>query len=226
MIELFLASENLPFSVALVLLFGIALLEGITTFIGFGFSQFLENLLPDTDIPHMDIDVDADIGMETPSILTRLLGWIRIKGVPMIVVLVVFLTVFSLSGFIVQAIIKSIIGFYLPWFIAMLPAFFITIPIVKASSLILSNFVIKDETSALKTETFVGKIAVITLGNARKGMPAEAKLTDTYGQVHYIRVEPDEDDEVLEQSAEVLLIKKQGHIFKAIKMPDLRLTGN
>lgn len=224
MIELFLASENLPFSVALVLLFGIALLEGITTLIGFGFSQFLENLLPDADIPDMDIDVDADIGMETSSILTRLLGWIKIKGVPMIVVLVVFLTVFSLSGFIVQAIIKSIAGFYLPWFIAMLPAFFITIPIVKVSSLLMSKFVIKDETSAVKTETFVGKIAVITLGNAAKGVPAEAKLTDNYGQVHYVRVEPDEDDEVIEQSTEVVLVKKQGHIFKAIKMPDSKLT--
>ncbi|MFW6254469.1 MAG: hypothetical protein ACOC41_06025, partial [Chitinivibrionales bacterium] len=45
MIELFLSTENLPFSIALTMMIGIGLLEGISAVIGFGFSQILENLL-------------------------------------------------------------------------------------------------------------------------------------------------------------------------------------
>lgn len=230
MFELFLASDNIPFSVALVMLIGIALLEGITVLMGAGFSQFLESLLPEIDLPDGDLDIDvegdidADIEIDTPSIMTRFFGWIKIKGVPMIVVLVVFLTIFSLSGFILQGTVKAVLNFYLPWYLASLPAVMVTLPCVRYTSLLLANVVIKDETQVVSTKTFVGKIAVISLGCARKGHPAEAKITDKYGQTHYIRVEPAEDNEEFEQSSKVLLVEKKGHIFTVISNPNIKLT--
>ena len=216
MIAMFLATENLPFSIALVLMFGIALIEGVATVIGFGFTQFLDDLIPDFDAPDMDISADgADgggfeggQGPETSSIFTRFLGWVKIKQVPMLVVLVVFLTIFSLSGFLFQGTIKRLLTIHLPWYIAIWPVLLITFPLVRGVSLLLAKFVVKDETSAVWTDSFVGKIATITLGTARAGISAEAKLTDKYGQVHYIRVEPDNGNETFKTTTEVLLVKK------------------
>ncbi|MFP4415986.1 MAG: YqiJ family protein [Chitinispirillaceae bacterium] len=232
MIELFLSTENLPFSIALTMMIGIGLLEGISAVIGFGFSQILENLLPEIDAPTVDLpdvyidpDVVLDSGadLRTPSLLTRFIGWIKIREVPILVVLVVFLTIFSLSGFVIQSVARQLMTVFLPWYIAVLPAFVITLPMVRGCSLLLSKCVIKDETTAVSTSSFIGKIATITLGTARKGLPAQAKLKDKYGQVHYVMVEPD-DDNAFEQSSEVLLVKKDGSVFKAIRNPNNKLT--
>ena len=236
MIELLCAPENIPFSVALVMLIALALLEGIATVLGFGFSQLLDNLLPDIDMPEMDVDIDADVDVNididadtevdfhTPSLATRVFGWIKVAGVPMIVVLVVFLATFTLLGFTVQWISIAVTNHFLPAYIAAIPAFLGTVPLVRRVSLFLAKFVMKDETSAVSTNTFVGKIATITIGTARKGVPAQAKLTDKFGQVHYLMVEPDEESTTFTQSSEVLLVKKQGSLFKAIRNPNVKLT--
>ena len=214
MVETFLAPDNIPFAVALVLMIGIAILEGITTIIGFGFSQFLESLLPEVDLP------EADIELHTQSVFTKTLGWIKVKDVPMLVVLILFLTFFSLSGFTIQVLLKNTFGSLLPWYLAIIPALIITLPLVRQLSGLLAKFVIRDKTEVVSTDTFIGKTAIITLGNAKIGFPAEAKLEDEYGQLHYIRVEPDEEGVELEQNTEILLVNKRGYVFTAIKSPD------
>lgn len=230
MLEFFLLPENAPFSVALGLMFSITLLEVITTFIGAGFSQILEGLMPDIDTPDVDIDVDmdadmdADIEISTTSVFVRFLGWIKVRGVPMIMVLLAFLTLFALTGFFIQGTVKSILSFYLPWYLAVIPALVITLPLVRQISLLLAKFVVKDETQVVSTNTFIGKIAVISLGTAKSKVPAEARLTDKFGTTHYVRVVPDLDNEELEQGSEVLLVKKEDHIFKAIKNPNIKLS--
>ncbi len=223
MISLFLATENLPFSIALVLMFGIALLEGVSVIIGVGFSQILEGLLPDFDAPEIDMP-EADTGvecadMQAPSVMTRFLGWVKVRDVPMLVVLVVFLTLFSLIGFALQSFVRSFFAVYLPWYIAVWPALFLTVPLVRGCSLLLSRFVIKDETTAVSPKSFIGRPAVITVGTARVGLPAQAKLKDQYGQTHYVMVEPESANDEFEQSTSVLLVNREKSIFKAIETP-------
>jgi hypothetical protein len=217
MIELYLASENLPFSISLTLMVGIALLEGLLTIIGAGFSQFLDNLIPDMDIPDGNIDTGAV--METPSLITKSFGWIKIGRIPMLVVLIVFLTSFAMTGYILQSIVKAVFSTYLKSYIAVLPALVITLPFVKTISLLLAKFVIKDETSAVSRETFIGKLATITVGTAKRGTPAEGKLKDEHNQVHYVRIEPEKNDVQFEQGTEVLIVNKTRNIFIAINNP-------
>jgi hypothetical protein len=224
MLELLLAPQNIPFSVALGLMIGIGLLEGISTVIGFGFSQVLEGALPDVDVDVPEVDVDGGAGMETPSLMSRFLGWIRFKQVPLLMVLVVFLTVFSLSGFAVQSIVRSILPFYLPWYVAIVPALMLSIPSVRGISGVLARCIVKDETTAVSKTTFLGKIATITIGTARKGMPAEAKLTDKYGQVHYVMVEPDTEGVEFPRSTNVLIVNMHGNTFGVIRNPNDKLT--
>ena len=61
-----------------------------------------------------------------------------------------------------------------------------------------------------------GKIAIVTRGHARRGLPAEAKLQDEHRLTHYVMIEPDREDEVLTQGTEVLIVRQIGSRFRAI----------
>jgi hypothetical protein len=213
MMQLITASENLPFTVALAVMFGIALLEGITTVFGAGISAVLDTLLPD-----MDIDVDLD-GSEVraPNALSRLLGWFRVGRVPILMLLVIFLTAFGLLGLGIQSVTRGAIGAYAPGWLASIPAVVLATPMVRLFGGLLERFMPKDETEAVSMDSFVGRIALITLGDAEKGSPAQARLKDRFGQSHYIMVEPDTENVVFEQGEQVLLIQKASSVFLAIR---------
>jgi len=213
MMQLITASENLPFTVALAVMFGIALLEGITSVFGAGFSAVLDTLLPE-----MDIDVDLD-GPEvrTPNAITRLLGWLRVGQVPILMLLVIFLTAFGLLGLVIQSATHVVIGVYAPGWLASIPAVVLATPMVRVCGGLLERFMPKDETEAVSEDSFIGRIATITLGTARQNDPAQARLKDHFGQSHYVMVEPENDQESFNQGDQVLLIKKQNSVFLAIR---------
>ena len=81
----------------------------------------------------------------------------------------------------------------------------------------------KDETTAVTQESLVGCVGVVILGTAKRGSPAQARVKDGYGQQHYVMVEPD-DDNALMQGETVLLISLQDNLFKAIKNPNGNLV--
>jgi hypothetical protein len=215
MMQLITASENLPFTVALAVMFGIALLEGITTVFGAGFSAVLDTLIPDMDIG-MDVDLDGP-EVRTPNAVTRLLGWLRVGQVPILMLLVIFLTAFGLLGLGIQSVTHGIIGAYAPGWMASIPAVVFAMPVVRVLGGLLEKFMPKDETEAVSEDSFVGRIALITLGKAEKGSPAQARLKDRFGQSHYVMVEPETENDAFEQGEQVLLIKKMNSVFLAIR---------
>jgi hypothetical protein len=212
------AKENLPFAVALTVMLFISLIEFLTTIMGMGLSHILDNILhfhPETfDISH---DIHHDISHDTDAhdfvpVFTKFLGWIRYGHIPLLIVFITFLMFFSIIGF-VEQLIASRISDLLPSYIAIWPALFITIPLVRISSLLLGKFLIKDETTSVSLNTFIGKKAIITIGIACKDKPAEAKLVDEFKQTHYVMVEPI-DNVTFSSGTEVLIIeKKADHLF-------------
>ncbi len=175
MLELLTATQNYAFTVALGLMLVIAITEGVASMIGAGLSEFLDSLLPD-----LDVDVDLEIGATEvgSSAFTRLLGWLHVGRVPMLMLLIVFLTAFGLIGLVMQAFVHGVIGFYLPGLIAVIPAMFLAVPMVRVLGGAMAYIMPSDETEAVSEQSFIGRIAVITLGAATLGSPAEAKLTD------------------------------------------------
>ena len=83
----------------------------------------------------------------------------------------------------------------------------------------------KDESSALKEESFVGQMATITLGKASKGSPAEAKVTDHHGQTHYFMIQPESEEEIFQQGEQVLLSKPAPSGFFAIRTQNSALKN-
>ena len=214
------ATGNLPFTVALVLMLLIAIIEGAALVLGFGFSSVLDTLLPDIDFDLDAPEVDANTG------LTRFLGWLRVGTVPALALFVIFLTAFGLIGLGLQAISRDLFGFLWPWYLAMIPPFFLALPVVRAVGGVIARLVPQEETEAVSSDTFVGRVAVITLGVARMGSPAEARLNDSFGQTHYVMVEPDVAGEEFVAGAEVLLVKKNGSRFSVIAATHRALTDN
>ena len=223
MIEHVVAPQTAPFAVALGVMLLIALMEGVGLLFGIAFSSIVDALLPDFDVP--DVDVDADIaapdtaGPVAPDggAVTQLLGWLCFGRVPALVLLVAFLTAFGLSGLVLQGALKSVAGIYMPGILAVVPAFAFALPATRYLGLGLSKVVPKEETEAVSRAGFVGKVAVVTRGTAKRGLPAEAKLRDRFGQTHYLLVEPDVDDEEIEAGSEVLLVRQTDGTFRAIR---------
>ncbi len=221
MLEFLTAEENLAFSVALALMTLLALLEGVGTLLGAGLSGLADALLPDSLVPDLDT-AGPDTG--APGTISGLLGWLYVGKAPLLVVLILLLLSFGLGGLLLQKLVQQFGGALLPGWIASLGALSVALPLTRAGARLTARLIPRDESEAVSTESFVGRVAIITLGNARPGYPAQARLSDAYGQSHYVMVEPDGDME-LGAGTEVLIVRKKGHIFLAIPNPNPLLSG-
>lgn len=221
MIHFVLASENIPFTVSLVVMLAIGVLELLFSLFGPGLSHLVEAVLPELD---HDVHLHHGDGFQEATPLSKLLGWLRVGEVPLLMLLVVFLTAFGLIGLGIQSIAQALLPSLLPGPLAALGAFVLAIPCVRMGGGCLKVIIPRDETQAVSEDSFIGKIAIITSGQATMGRPAEARLQDQYKQSHYIFVEPDEAGDVFPTGTTVLIIKKENSTFRAIRNPNSALV--
>lgn len=214
--------HNLPFTLSLAIMLGIALLEGVTTLLGFGLSSLLGNFFPSI---HVNTDLDpGDIASE--SSLGQLLSWINVGRIPIMILLVILLTLFALSGYTVQAVSHGLLGTMLPTLLATLIALSISIPMLRVLGRSLGRIMPTDETEVVSEETFIGRQAIITLGIAKKGRPARAKFADYYGTTHLIMVEPEDEADSFAEGDVVLLSQRLGSTFSATRPSWFELEKN
>lgn len=239
MIELLTAEPNLPFAVALGVMAALAVIEGLGLILGASPSNLLDSVLPDIDLDgpdlDLDLDVDADLDLDVDADVdgdlgsghsgpVELLAWLQIGKVPFLVWLATFLTTFGLFGLLIQTLAHSFWGNWLPALVASPVAFLGTLPVARGVVALLARVLPGDETSAVSEETFLGRVAVVTLGMASRGTPAQAKLRDEHGKSHYVLVEPTEEYETFISGTPVLLVQKHGAVFSAIRNPSEDLT--
>ena len=219
MIAFLTASANLPFCVSLAVMLLMALVEGLGVLFGIGTFDFLDDLIPDVEVP-VDSSEAVSVGFAS-----RLLGWLHFGRVPVLILLVVLLTAFGVIGLAMQAIAAASTGFLLPALIAAPAAFMLSLPVVRGFGGFLARVLPRDETSAVAHEHLVGRIAVLTLGDATAALPAEGKVRDQHGNQHYVRVVPDLDHEVLHEGDSVLLVRFVGPHYCAIRNTSAALTS-
>lgn len=203
------ATQNLPFTVAICVMIAIAIAEGVALLLGVGLSETVDALLP-------DVDIDVGLNPEGASAFTRLLGWLHVGKVPVLMILIVFLTAFGIIGLVMQSTVTATFGAPLPGWLASVPVFLLSLPVVRGSAGILATVLPSDETDAVSENTFIGRTAVVTLGTARLGSPAEAKLSDEHGFTHYIMLEPDVEGIKFNQGMTVLITENTGGTFRGI----------
>ena len=195
------APETEFFGIAIALMLMLGLLELLSLFAG-GFTDWLDNLLPDS-LVEADLDGDLHGGIEGAGALVRFLDWLYVGRVPLMMLLVVFLAVFGLTGYVLQSVCAGL---------------FLALPLVRLTAGGLYKIMPKDETTAVSQESLIGRVGTVVLGEARQGSPAQVRVKDGYGQQHYVMAEPDGEG-VLKQGEAVLLVSLEGNTFKAILNP-------
>ncbi|MEY3294722.1 MAG: hypothetical protein RLZZ451_770 [Pseudomonadota bacterium] len=202
--SLFTAPETLPFGVGFGLIVGIALLEGFGMLVSLSPSNLIDDWLP-------------DVGGE--GALDRVLGWLHVGRVPALVLLLLFLAGYVLFGYGLQMVAHGLLGGYLPAWMAGLLAVPSGLATVRGLGSLIAHIVPRDETSIVSEQSLVGRVGVVTAGVARRGLAAQARVRDALGRSHYLMVEPDLDDEVFEEGAQVLIVRKAGAFFRCIANP-------
>ncbi len=226
MYEFFTAPGNLVFSIAFTLLILIAFLEILSTIFGAAISGLLDNAFPDFDF---DWDADVDLDMDAPDMtgMTKFFVWMEIGRVPMLITFSFFLLVFSLAGFCSQMIASTVLlGHYIPWFLASPAIFVVVLPVVKFGNSALARIWPKDETAAVSRESFIGRTATILIGTATHKKAAEAKLIGPKGRVHYVMIVADNEGDIFETGANVLLVGQRGPAFSVIESIIPNLNDN
>ena len=190
MVDFIVAPENLPFSVALLLM----LMIGVVEAVGLG-----------AGAAHLDIHADADGG--------DLLGWLGVGQVPLLILLVVLLALFGMIGITLQQIVSALAGVPLaPWNAAAI-SFIASLPLLGVCARGLARILPRDETTAIPLDYLVGKRATVTVGAAKRGCPAQARVRDIHSQSHYVMIEPSDDEHTVSEGETVLLVRREGNIF-------------
>lgn len=191
--EFWLADENLFFVGSLFLLLGLMVLQlsGISDF---------------------GPDIDSNIDGPADGVLAVL----GIGRVPLLIWLALFLMLFTVIGYAGQQCVQALTGGLLPPLLAVPLAGIATLPVAAILARPLARIMPKDETTAVSLESLVGRFAAIEIGTARKGSAARAKVTDVHGHDHFVMVEPDNETQSFVTGEQLLLVRREGDIFKAI----------
>lgn len=160
---------------------------------------------------HGDIDGDGDI-----DFLDSALGWLGIGKAPISMLLLIFCWAFGSAGFIVQWIAFKATGSLqspgLASAIAIVPA----IVLHCLLAVVVAKFTNRDDSTAVHSDSFIGKTATIVIGQTTRGKPTQAKLKDQHGQTHYLMVEPHREEDSLQAGEEVVVVARNGSLFEVM----------
>ncbi|MFK4004516.1 YqiJ family protein [Qipengyuania sp. NPDC077563] len=204
-----LEPHNMPFAAALVIMLILAVVQLI------GIADF-----GDADF---NLDADGD-GLPDAGMFDGLLTLLGIGRVPLTIWLALFLFLFAGIGLSVQELATSLTGSPLYSWLAAVIAGVAALPVTGVFARPLGRILPKDHTTAVSTESLIGRRAKITDGVARAGSPARAKVKDAHGQTHHVMVEPHEASSEIHAGDEVLLVRREGSQFYATALAERRLS--
>jgi hypothetical protein len=199
--DILLAPEVRPFAVAAAIMVVLGGLELLTTLVGLSISELIGH----------DVAVDAD----SHTGIGGLFLWINAGRVPLLILIILALGVFSIEGFLLQGIAHAV-GTALPAAIAALAAAAGSIPVIRVASRGLARIIPRDETYAVSDADFVGKVAVVAVGPLDQGLPGRVRLKDVFGNWHTVSARASPDSQALPVGASVLLVDRDARSFVAI----------
>jgi hypothetical protein len=202
--DILLAPDVRPFAVAAAIMAALGAIELLTTLVGFSIGGLVGN----------DVAVEAD----SHDALGGLFLWINAGRLPLLILIILALGLFSIEGFVLQGVAHGL-GIALPAWIAGLAAFAGMIPVVRTTSRGISRIIPRDETYAVSDADFVGKVATVSIGPLDQGLPGRVRLKDVFGNWHTVPARASPDSEALPVGASVLLVDRDARSFVAISAP-------
>lgn len=202
---LLLAPEAQPFAIAALILCGLIAVELISMFIGNPMSQWFDH--------------SGHPEGEGYSSLFGALDWLNAGRVPLMILIMLALGSFALTGFAITAVARGIL-FPLPAPVTSLLALAAALPTVRATSRWVSLIIPRDETYAVDESDFVGRTAEVTMGPLDQGLPGRVKLRDAHGNWHFPRARAAKGQAPMAVGSTVLLVDREGSAFLAVPAPD------
>jgi hypothetical protein len=190
-IEFLTHEANAPYFFALSFLVILFVFEVLGLLIGMSLSHAFDSLI--------DFDVDTDVGGHL-----TLLG---LGKVPFIVWLTFFFGLFSILGYAANAISSSVVGF-MPIWLSIAPVAIISFMINGVLCKVFAKAFPRFETTAVSTDTFSGRVAKVTIGNATFTKFAMGVVIDQHQTSHNIRLQAMDDGIILNQSNHVILVEQ------------------
>lgn len=221
----FFADQNAAFLATAVITLIIAAVEIISLLLGLGVSELVDDMLPDIGDLDLNLDggPDGSLDTETPEMESNFfvdaLAWLNVGRVPFLVLLMAFLTLFTLAGYGLQLLTASILPFYLPAVIAAPVALVAAIPATRWTSRGLGRVVPREESYATGNDDLVGRLATVSLGPVTRRAAGKAKVADQHGNLHFVRVRAARRGVEFQTDATVLLVGYKRSLFEVIAPP-------
>lgn len=225
MFDLYLTEPLVPFTISLALLFGLLALELVLavlggTLLGLGADADLGVDLDAPDLGDLDIDFgdadpelfelaepEADLAASGAATISGPASWLGLGRVPTLIWIAALLLGFGVAGVALQSLLHGIFGIALPASIAIVPAAVAGIWFAKEFGAVFARLLPKTETTALSNRHLGRRMGVVTQGVSRRGKPTEVKVTDRYGNYHYLRGEPLLDYDEIHAGTRVLVLR-------------------
>jgi hypothetical protein len=202
--DLLLAPDVRPFAIAAGIMLALGGIELLTMLVGFSISELLGK----------DFAVEAD----NDSGLGGMFLWINAGRLPLLILIILALGIFSIAGFFLQSLAHGA-GLSVPAPIAALAAAAVSLPAIRATSRGIARIIPRDETYAVDNADFVGKVAEVSVGPLDQGLPGRVRLKDVFGNWHSLVARASPDSVPLPVGASVLLVDRDAKSFIAISAP-------
>ena len=216
-VEFLFLDANKAFLVSALFIMGLVIVEILFALIGFSMSEAAHAMgigKPDLSKPELDKpDVGkADVDKGSFNVFT----WLNAGNVPFVIFLVTFLCLFSIFGYVIQWIVFQILSNPLHPFLAVPLAAIPTIWVVRMATRYLAVLVPREETTAVYLDSLEGCVGPVTIKTCplRAG---QARVKDSHGTTHYVRILPEGDEEI-EQGTDVVLLSSTNHVFTVRKI--------
>lgn len=226
MFDLYLTGPFVPFTISLALLFGLLALELLLsllggTLLGMGADSDIDLDLDAPDLGDLDIDfsgvdtadldlAEADVDADVNVVSTGAGGptaWLGIGKMPVLIWIAAVLLAFGLTGLVLQQAVISLVGVALPALVAAVPTGATAILFARRFGAFFARMLPKTESSAMSNRHLGRRTGTVTQGSATRGRPAEVRVIDRHGNMHYLRGEPLKDDENIPVGTRVLVLR-------------------
>ncbi len=196
-----------PFWIALLTVAGLGIVELVSVLLGVSASGLLYDsfsyLAP---------------GVTEAGLLGSWMSWLNAGGVPLLVLAVILLSVFAVTGFFIQGVASTVLLGPLPLPLAMTGAVAAAIPATRSLSLAVAKVIPRDETNALEQADFLGLTGVVTIGPLDQGKPGTVRVKDRHDNIHFLRAQA-ASGHTIDTGAQVLIVDGADGLFQAIPAP-------
>lgn len=197
-----------PFAVAALIMAGLVGIEILATLLGASLSEMLGK----------EIGFHHEVGETQHGLLGGALSFVNPAGVPVLILIILLLAIFSAAGYALQALAAAV-ATPLPALVAGLVAAAAALPLTRGASRAIAKVIPRDETYAVTPDDLVGRVGEVTLGPLDQGAAGRVKVQDQHGNWHFPMARAARDVAPIPVGAPVLLVDRDGAAYAAIPAP-------